>query len=174
LKICVPYTRLQPATETVLRGYPVEFYPLEGDDGYVYYLKQRWDDGLTFINCEHDTIFWHGAIESLEECLGDWCAYGLKGESPANPWSPTLNLVKFTDRFISTHPTIWDALLDEDMPPQKWRLCDGWLRKYVGSEYCHRHTPPVVNDNQISANVWNILHRAECKKCSQQKQSQPL
>ena len=170
MKIYVPYTNVQVGTRVILAPYDHELVLMEHGDSYPEYLAERWRSGESFINCEHDVIFWHGAIEELERCPNQWCAFGLQdpsGEQGAytvfgHGAAPTFNLVKFADKFIARYPDVWTDLLND--PPyniqpqsrQKWEYCDWWLINYVATRWndvCHQHFPPVANANPVSQSI---------------------
>jgi hypothetical protein len=162
MKIFCPYTNLNPATEVNLSTYEVTFIEMDGGEAYVHYWQQRWREGETFINCEHDVAFWNGAMESLVNCDKDWCSFGLSKDATRfwNAAAPTFNLVKFTDRFMERYPKVWDDFLEAPPDPEgkpKWQYCDSWLNNWLGTELgrkeCHQHCPGVANANPISKSV---------------------
>ncbi len=139
------------------------------DDDYRRYFVQRWGDGESFINCEHDTVFERGAIEELENCPEEWCAYSVggndavwdqeKGKVKVLPFRikhfvdgviPTLALMKFESSFIKKYPDVWNGLLESDREP-KWVWCDSWLDGYTRPKgiLCHQHYRKVVNANPL-------------------------
>jgi hypothetical protein len=46
------------------------------DFSYGRYFRERWDEGKTFINVEHDTAFWPGALEEIWDCPEPLCIFG--------------------------------------------------------------------------------------------------
>lgn len=155
MKLFVPFTRILPPTQMVLKPYRYEPVEMKGDDAYLNYFKQRWDDANPFINCEHDTVFWHGAIDELEECPEEWCAFGVnETDSFADGTTATLALMKFSEQFIGAHPNLWTQMETADVCWQhlpKWQWCDLWLQHYMNMKNvtCHQHNPPIVNANPV-------------------------
>ncbi len=141
--IYVPYTYIQPATRIALNDY--EYTPVLCDDeyGYVRYFRQRWADKETFINCEHDTVFWPGAIELLLECPKPWCAYGWSTQDRfVNAVSVYLSLTKISWAMIRLLPGIWNKDIH-------WEYLDTHLTKCAREKglEIHQHYPPIVNAN---------------------------
>jgi hypothetical protein len=148
--IFIPFTKIQIATRISMRYYNYTPYKLEGPFGYCSYFAERWDEGETFINVEHDTVPWPGAIEALLECSEDWCGYGTR---PYELWhfdspnlaplnSVDLACVKFSDRSILKTQNCWDDPVD-------WTLCDVHLFKTARAAGMtpHQHFPGVTNAN---------------------------
>ena len=160
MRVYVPFTNLQLATQVVLTGYDHQLIKMTADDCYPKYLQTRWREREPFINCEHDVVFWHGALEQLERCDKPWCAFGMLGEPKPfyNGPAPTLCLARFTTDFIDMYPAMWiDFLKEPDVEGwPKWRYCDNWLMNYVdarGGERCHQHHPPITNSPIIQKSV---------------------
>jgi hypothetical protein len=172
MKIFVPYTRILKVTEMSLMPYDYEPVFMESDDSYWQYFQQRWLECKSFINCEHDTVFYPGAIESLEDCPHQWCAFEADQDHTINGekypdiqrhfgeggCNPTLSLMKFDAKFIKAHPYIWTELqhgyrIGTELP--SWQHIDSWLAKYTYAHdvYCHQHYPNVVNANQTKTIV---------------------
>lgn len=162
MKLFLPYTIIQPATRIILSTYNYEPVLMTGEDDYLNYFKQRWQEGESFINCEHDTVFWHGAVEELERCPEEWCAYGQYGQGfgegqfvDGEP--PTLALMKFRAEFIEKYPDVWDLMPANNPlgPTPKWQWCDTWLSMYTKEKgiVCHQHFPPVANVHLIRGDV---------------------
>jgi hypothetical protein len=183
MNVFVPFTEIQPETKECLA--PYDYTPVEmvNDDDYLHYFQQRWNEKESFINCEHDTIFERGAIEELENCSEEWCAFGVWGNEIV--WDQesskattkhfhekhfvdgnvaTLALMKFGQKFIAAHPAIWDEMAASkfiDIP--MWRWCDLWLDNYT-QENCHQHYPRVINANPLypsSEELEDIARRNE-------------
>ena len=112
MKIFVPYTVILPETQACLE--PYEYIPVKmvGDDDYHNYFTERWQNGERFINCEHDTIFHNGAIEELEKCPEEWCAFGALGQIQekrnfVEGATATFALIKFESSFITKCKNVW-------------------------------------------------------------------
>jgi hypothetical protein len=121
---------------------------------YIRYFQRRWNEKESFINCEHDTVFWPGAIEELKNCPEEWCAFGVihadnRGKALSlttefvDGGTPHLALAKFDESFIKKYPKLWDNMTGN------WDECDKWLCDYTMKEnqICHQHYPPIVNEN---------------------------
>lgn len=149
MRLYVPYTEIQLATRIALRNYP--YTPVEITDTYTYrqYWWDRWADGQSFINVEHDVVPWPGALDALWDCPQDWCAYGYHPNDnfdgsqtgPINLF-PYLGCVKFSGTLIAS--TRCDRLND-------WLTIDCDLAKSLtNAGYTpHQHRPAVTNANPI-------------------------
>ena len=177
MKVFVPFTEIQPETKGCLEPYEYSAVEMKEDTDYLHYFQQRWAEGESFINCEHDTIFEKGAIEELENCPEEWCAFGVWGNeimfdqethtAKVKPFHEkhfadgnvaTLALMKFGQKFIADYPTIWDEMSTSktwmDIP--MWRWCDLWLDYYTGKTTCHQHYPRVINANPLYPSVQEL------------------
>jgi hypothetical protein len=146
MKIFVPYTEIDPVTAQELKAYNYTPIMMINDNDYQEYFKQRWAEGEPFINCEHDALLWSGAIEQLEQCNEDWCAFGVYDQDSFVDkigTTPTLNLVKFSGSFIKRYHDLWNAPVFG-----KWRRLDAHIYIEVTAnhgEICHQHFPVVMN-----------------------------
>lgn len=160
MKIFVPYTWYNPDTYKCLQRYEYTPVRMIKDTDYYAYFKQRWAEGDSFINCEHDTVFWDGAIESLEQCPEGWCAFATDENVDFRRSSlPPLALAKFSDSFIQQYPDIWDNPDWAEWPGvPMWQILDAWLHRHAGQRgvRCHQHFPSVINANPVK-NVVEIL-----------------
>lgn len=151
MKVFVPYTKLQDATLISLRGYEYETVPVKGKYGYSKFLKDRWEAGESFINIEHDSVLWPGAIENLENCIGTWCAFDYTQAvwktqlAPLN--SIPMGAVKITQEVMAKTWGVWDKPVD-------WRGCDVHLFKAARAAglKIHQHFPGIVNANVLLLN----------------------
>lgn len=160
MKLYVPFTRLSEATEVFLATYgcippEVEVVPVEvtGNPwGYLEHLQSRWDEGLGFINLEHDVVPWPGAVQSLMACPRPWCFFGYLADIDfaANCAAP-FGLVKFSSSFIASIPLVWERMLEQYQDcGSPWRMCDIHLGDYTrerGIFTPHQHVPAVLNAN---------------------------
>jgi len=144
----VPYTEIQPATRISLRGYEYESVKLKGKYDYSKYFKQRWEEGDSFINVEHDSVLWPGAIESLENCISPWCAFDYssttnwaQGREQGIMHSYQMGCMKITPYLIDHTEGIWDKPVD-------WYHCDTHLFGSTDLK-CHQHYPGIVNANPM-------------------------
>ena len=150
MKIYLPHTKILDATLISLRGYDYNKILIKGKFGYSKYFKQRWLERESFINIEHDSVLWPGAIESLENCISPWCAFDYSSETN---WerdrdagimhSYQLGGMKITQYLIDHTKGIWDKPID-------WHNCDTHL--FSSTEIrCHQHFPGIVNANPVLA-----------------------
>ena len=171
MRLYIPYTEIQPATAACLGPYEHTPIKMINDDDYLRYFQTRWTEKESFINCEHDTVFWHGAIEELEQCPEKWCGFSVisqdvvwdQGNGTTNSSGlytkhfvdgvgAPLVLTKFDKDFIEEYPDVWDEMAVADVSwkdQPKWLWCDSWLDHYMRSKgvVCHQHYPVVKNAN---------------------------
>jgi hypothetical protein len=168
MKIFIPYTSILPETLKCLEPYDYTPVKMVEENDYPHYFQKRWEEGESFITIEHDTVFEPGAIEELENCPEEWCAYSIGGYDAVwdkenakvkiLPYSikhfvdgiaPTLALIKFESSFIKKYPDLWDGLPERTDLKQRWMWCDGWLDGYTRSRdiLCHQHYKNVINAN---------------------------
>lgn len=148
MRIYVPYSKLLDATRISLRGYDYETVLVKGKYGYSKFLKERWEKGESFINVEHDSVLWPGAIESLENCIGTWCVYDYSqtnwSTQEAQLNSVPMGCMKITQQLMAKTWGVWDKPVD-------WRECDVHLfraAREAGLEP-HQHFPSIVNANKV-------------------------
>lgn len=144
IKIFIPYTKIQPATLISLIGYKYTPVKVEGDFGYSNYFKDRWNEGETFINLEHDIVPYPGAISAIWDCPLEWCVYDYH---LPNHWNRNLEdevngiplgCMKISAEMIKKTARMWDK-------PIIWNKCDQHLTR-CGLQV-HQHYPSVVNAN---------------------------
>lgn len=149
--IYVPYSKLQPATLISLIGYDYEPVKVTGKYGYSKYFKQRWAEGQTFINIEHDCVPWPGAIEAIEQCEQDWCVYNYslpvhrqQNLGIVEAGGIPLGCIKISAHLIAETKDCWDKPID-------WSYCDGHLADYLRARGFrpHQHFPSIVNANPV-------------------------
>ncbi len=144
--IFIPYTKIQPATLISLVGYNYTPIQLEGDFGYSHYFKDRWKEGKTFINLEHDVVVYPGAIKAMWDCPREWCVYDYH---LPNHWRRNLEkevngiptgCMKISKEMIEKTRGYWDK-------PIIWDQCDQHMTR-CGLQV-HQHFPSVVNANPV-------------------------
>lgn len=148
MNLHVPYTCVREATQIVLRSYPgAMLHYMDGEGAYLAYWKQRWAEGSTFINLEHDVVPWPGAIEQINACPEDWCSFGYGPDWDLFTGTAPFGLAKFTDRFIAEFPEVWIAY-DKGWG-LNWRGCDAHFTGYMKTRsiFPHQHRPAVLNAN---------------------------
>ena len=149
MKIYVPYTNLLQATQIALVEY--DYIPVDlKDQAYSDFLRERWAEGESFINIEHDIVPWPGAIEEIAECPEPWCGYAYHTGPSLDPhpyWHPMLGCVKLGAELIRRTAGMWDEHI-------MFFLCDSTLaeRGYAARLSPHRHFPGVVNANPFYIN----------------------
>lgn len=147
--VVCPYTKLQPATERLLRryqelgGWPLRFVKLDGGDGYRRLLRELWEDGEATIIVEHDILPWPGAIEELAACPGAWCAHSYEWNGGVGVYH-MLGCAKLGAELKRRVPRVWHEPLD-------WSLCDRHLyfAAYELEIEPHPHRPAVIHLNGL-------------------------
>src|ERR1700752_1918127 len=108
MRIFCPFTDVHNATLTALSKYfwtELLFVDCSQEWAFPNYFRQRWNEGETFINIEHDVVPWLGAVEELWDCPHDWCYFdyhSMPGKCECEP--PPIGLVKFSETFIQQVP----------------------------------------------------------------------
>lgn len=116
---------------------------LTGVYDYWQYFVDRWQEGKTFINVEHDIAFWPGALEEIWDCPRDWCMYAYSCDHDFIINTPYLGLVKFDKSFIEPTKDQWQDT------NKNWQVLDQELNRFARA--CgftpHQHYPAVINAN---------------------------
>jgi hypothetical protein len=151
LLIFVPFTEVHPYTALALKGYDWTGVKMVDDGSYPDYFVERWAEGKTFINIEHDISFPSGLLEEIWECPEPWCSVGYSpggtGSAPhdlAAQRGAPLGIVKFSAEFIAATPTMFQPPY---LPKKHWGHCDGWVNDggNAAGFVPHQHWPDVVN-----------------------------
>lgn len=116
----------------------VDFRECVDWDAYRRGMRDKWQEGESFIVLEQDVAPWPGALTQLWECPEPWCAFPEMHTFVMN--HTNLGCVKFGERFIAEHPTLWDR-------PIRWENLDHHLYGELRPEVHHRHLPPVLHMN---------------------------
>lgn len=161
MKVFIPMTQLQPATEiytldkTVDPGADYTQVDVSSDSlAYTRYLEGRWQQRDSFVNMEHDVVPWPGAINQIWYCPYPWCFYGYVPDVDCveNNCAP-FGLVKFSSELIKTFPEVWSKMREyyaEDFE-YVWQYHDVWMFEYVVNKLegprPHQHYPAVFNAN---------------------------
>lgn len=156
----IPYTRIAEATEVFLHTYgcvpddlAVERVDVSGNPfGYLEHFQARWAQGRTFINMEHDTVPWPGALQDLLACERNWCFFGyLPGIDFVATNAAPFGLVKFGASLIAAMPDVWELMERRFVnDPCAWSMCDIHFAEYArerGLFTPHQHSPSVLNAN---------------------------
>lgn len=156
MTLYVPYTHVREGTDIFLRRFHPDAVLVDcrGDKGaYHRHLSDRWKEGKTFVNMEHDVIPWPGAVESLLVCPSPWCVFADANFDVLGT-GPNLLLAKFTEGFISRLPHCWDDM-DAKIGGDKWDNCDIWVSLYARERGVlpHQHVPGILNANPRYLNL---------------------
>lgn len=147
MNVFVPYTQLERITRCALGGTGFKAIKMSDDEAYVRYFEERWAEGETFINVEHDVVPWPGAIEELWKCPEPWCAHGYMpyDDLTSDSYSVFLGCAKISGKLIQALPNCW-----KEKPTRHWNNCDGQLTQYARARgfNVHQHHPAVLNIGQ--------------------------
>ena len=116
MRIFIPFSELRAAT--FLSAPEAILVPTTGDFGYSEYMQQRWDEGLTFINIEHDIVPSREILESIWNCPEPLCVTAYEGDPPQVSY---LACAKISDKFIRHRPIDWTNLHFTDCDTQFWK-----------------------------------------------------
>src|ERR1051325_8634352 len=102
MQVLVPYIEITDATKISLRGIEYIVVKMLGDYDYSRFFKKCWEKHEDFINVEHDSVLWPGAIDELKGCTEPWCAFDYASDTDLN--APNINSIplgcmKFTKGF---------------------------------------------------------------------------
>jgi hypothetical protein len=109
MNIFVPFTKVEQWTMAAMLWYlhHTTFVDVSGDHwNYVKFFEQRWAEGKTFINVEHDVVPGPGVLDSMWACQEPWCVSTYLGP-PAPKGAPFFGVVKFSAEAIATLPDLW-------------------------------------------------------------------
>lgn len=161
MKIFIPTTGIRQATEIYTRdkvaepGAVYETVDVSSDHwAYTRYLEQRWQEGETFVNMEHDIVPFPGAITQIWNCPYNWCFYGYVPDVDLveNGCAP-FGLVKFSKDFINSTQGLWRMMREyyDENYEYVWQCHDVFmfhkLVKERGQWKPHQHFPAVFNAN---------------------------
>jgi hypothetical protein len=149
MKVFITFTpsRLTDATIKSLFGYDTYYINMREENSYLEYFKERWKEGKSFINVEHDVIPWPGALDEIEHCQEPWCGYGyLKFEKAGS--NPYLGCVKISVEMIKMIPDVWS---DREKYSVCWGNLDVHLAEYAKkcSIKFHQHFPSVTHLRKV-------------------------
>ena len=81
IKIFVPFTNLR--AQVMLAIPNAIFVPIvDKEFGYSQYFKERWEEGETFINVEHDVVPRKEILEEMMNCSEPLCVAGYSSSIP--------------------------------------------------------------------------------------------
>ena len=154
LPVFVPHTKINEATRNFLAqsqvlGRSIQLVDVGSDSlDYINYMRDRWREGHSFINIEHDVVPWPGALESLEDCSQEWCSFAYDTAAKDFLLAP-LGLAKLSFGLIQALPGVWEG----DLP---WHELDAHLYRYATDRghTAHQHRPSVLNANHYLLDSW--------------------
>lgn len=116
VRIFIPFSELRAAT--FLSAPEAILIPTTGDFGYSEYMKQRWMEGVTFINIEHDVVPTREILESIWNCPEPLCVTAYEHDPPQVSY---LACVKISDTFIRERKINWEGLHFTECDTQMWK-----------------------------------------------------
>lgn len=139
--IFVPFTFIHPPTWEALNRASAVPWRVDGYDGYLEFMRERWKHGATFTLVEHDVVVQPGQLIQFHSCLSEWCCF------PELAGSPSLSLVRFRREFIWANRDIWAEqwTLPVGQGPS-WTYLDSHLVAHADREPCLHREPPCVNE----------------------------
>jgi hypothetical protein len=89
--------------EFIEEGIGVELDP---DARYLDYFVERWDDGLDFLNVEHDVVARSpDDVAEMKACPEPWCVAPYSKDYEY--WEPLLGFTRFRRRHIMATRHVW-------------------------------------------------------------------
>lgn len=150
MNVFVPFTKLRSDTYEAVPF--AKFIPLQrGNEStsYAEYFKERWKEGESFINVEHDVVPSIPVLESLWHCQSPICVTGYVYEYMEVP-APEITYggcIKISRQFILDHPDLWHE------PLPTWSGCDCRITK------CLEENPyPDINGNDKHCYHGSVIH----------------
>lgn len=130
MRIFIPFTNLK--SETFLAASNATLVPLIDNFAYGCYFKERWDEGLNFINLEHDVVPSRETLESLWMCPNQLCITGYiyRYKTVIHPEIVYLGCVKISKELIKSNPTLFDT-------PCDWTSCEGRITIATSETHCY-------------------------------------
>jgi hypothetical protein len=135
MRIFIPFTNLRAETFVAAPG--AILVPTIGKFGYSNYLEQRWTDGKTFINIEHDVVPTTEILESLWDCKSPLCVTG-HSDVPGCPEASYLACVKISSDFIAQRRIDWRGLQWFECDQQLWKSDPEYSKS--GDHFCYHGT----------------------------------
>lgn len=149
--IIVPYVdgMLQPKTQMTPGA---EFVELPADDPYAYWrlIVRLYEHGDDFCIVEHDIVISREQLDSLDECIEPWCAYGYKRGGAE---MVALGVMRLKSWVMAQYPN----LLRLETPERVFfDQCDGTLygKLRAINLTVHRHSPDVGHEQS----AMRVLH----------------
>ena len=111
VNIFIPFTKLEARTLLAFKDKRYRIVPIVGEFGYAEYFRERWQEGRSFINVEHDIVpDWELVTELMTcpesiikvDCLSDTQPVYRRG-SPQISSSTCCNISSGTSKAYITH-----------------------------------------------------------------------
>lgn len=141
MKIVVPYTVIYyPTAHAVNDWTPVEWHPVDANDGYLDLLKAQFNRDDPFILCEHDMVPTGYQLDDLRDCPEDWCAYLYREEQRII--GPPLGLCRFRTPWLQANRNLFATFIRGE----SWTRINQWVNDHaIGT--CHLHGPPFARND---------------------------
>ncbi len=162
MKVVVPYATLYPETRAALEADGIEArYAFVGGSPEAYYwlVRELWESGKGWVNCEQDIVPWRGAVRALTECPEGWCSCPYELSTGLGAW---LGFTKFEGSFTRDRlgaVAATDVLPPDGTPKRYWGRLDTRLVQVLEREGLkpHLHYPLVghLNPAQQFNGVFN-------------------
>jgi hypothetical protein len=148
MRIFCPFTHLRSETYVALKDYPVTFLPLiDHASDYWRHFHERWKEGETFINVEHDVVPLVGVLQELWDCPEPYCISGYTypyHSDPPRQDMAHLGCAKLSRELIASCPEIY-RVGPIDFRMVEHYLINATLNKYHfhGFRATHLHPDPT-------------------------------
>lgn len=128
MNVFVPFTKLR--SETFSAVPTATFIPLlDKEMGYGQYFRDRWREGKTFINVEHDVVPDNRILELLWDCDQPFCFAGYVYPGQTKFDTSYLGCAKISEQLIKENPNLFDD-------PVIWYGCEGRILELVNGRLC--------------------------------------
>ena len=137
MRIFIPFTKLR--CETYLACPGAVLVPLRNHElDYALYWQERWREGESFINVEHDVVPRPSTLQEMWDCPEDYCLlqYAYPWEGSPIDHSP-IGCAKFSSNFIAGHQILF--LQGQHWHDPQHQIIGASLNKY------HLHHPPALH-----------------------------
>lgn len=129
IKIFVPFTNLR--AQVMLAIPNAIFVPIvDKEFGYSQYFKERWEEGETFINVEHDVVPRKEILEEMMNCSEPLCVAGYSSSIPEATGISHIGCAKISKSLILKSPGLFDT-------PCEWIECEGRVGALTDFKFCY-------------------------------------
>ena len=137
--IVIPTTRIgtSAALALTMEGLEVREVVMTDYHHYARLFTELWQARRGFILVEHDIVPWPGAIQQLDTCEHEWCAFAYPTSLSSRCQS--LGCVKFSSALLERIP------YDPEWQNRGWDALDGAVMGTLQAETVHTHEPPVAH-----------------------------